>query len=50
MRDACICLQAKENHLGTFVTKPPPPKPFKDKISAINICPKLSHFDQKAKL
>jgi hypothetical protein len=24
MRDACICLQAKENHLGTFVTKPPP--------------------------
>jgi hypothetical protein len=26
------------------------PKPFKDKILAINICPKLSHFDQKAKL
>ena len=35
MRDACICLQAKENHLGTFVTKPPPQNHLRTKFQLL---------------
>jgi hypothetical protein len=50
VRDACLCLQDKENLLGNFVTKPLSQNHWKTKVLIVNICPELSLFYQRAKL
>ena len=39
----------KKKNLGKFVTKPTSQNHWRTKVQDVNICPKLSYFDQRAK-